>query len=46
MLLHSVIIYEQGDRPPATGGPPPMLTPDVQIAIAPLDPGHIDYLGT
>ena len=27
MLLHSVINYEQGDRPPATGGPPPMRTP-------------------
>ena len=27
MLLHSVINYEQSDRPPATGGPPPMRTP-------------------
>ena len=27
MLLHSVIIYEQGDRLPAAGGPPPMRIP-------------------
>ena len=27
ILLHSVILYEQGDRPPATGGPPPMRIP-------------------
>ena len=26
-LLHSAIIYEQGDRLPAAGGPPPMRTP-------------------
>jgi len=27
MLLHSANIYEQGDRLPAAGGPPPMRTP-------------------